>query len=182
MSNNAFPKTVAVNGAKLNFRLMEAKDRYTILNFAQGLTEAELSFMRRDITQPDIVDEWVRDIEAGRAVTILVEDGGRLVAYGTLYFSQLFWSRHLAELRVMVSSPYRNRGVGSALTRELLKLASAYPFDKLLAYMAVEDKAAQKMAESLGFKPEALLTDWIKTRDDRTHDLLIMAASLADAR
>lgn len=180
MPKKDFPKTVTANGSKYQFRLMDAKDRYTILNFARSLSEADLSFMRRDITQDEAVDAWIRDIEANRAVTLVVEDEGRVAGYGTLYYNQLFWNRHLAEIRVLVSSPYRNRGLGKKLTRELMLIAKELPLDKVMVYIAIEDKGAQRMVEGMGFKPEALLTDWIKTRDDRTHDLLIMSTSLAD--
>jgi hypothetical protein len=46
--------------------------------------------------------------------------------------------------------------------------------------MAIEDKGAQHVVEELGFKAEAILTDWVKTRDNRTHDLLIMSAPLVE--
>lgn len=180
MVEKGYPKIVNLNGSKYNFRLMEAKDRNTILNLARTMSEAELSFMRRDITQPEAVDDWIRDIETNRAISILVEDQGRVVAYGTLYYNQLFWSRHLAEIRVVVTSAYRNRGLGSRLTKELVNCAKELKLDKVLAYTAVEDKVAQRMMQSIGFEAEALLTDWIKTRDDRTHDLVIMSTSLAD--
>ncbi len=180
MAKKHFPKVVNLNGSKFTFRLMEAKDRNAILNLARTMSETELSFMRRDITQPEAVDDWIRDIEMNRAISILVEDEGRVVAYGTLYYNQLFWSRHLAEIRVVVTSAYRNRGLGSRLTRELMGFAKELNFDKVLAYTPVEDKVAQRMMQNIGFKAEALLTDWIKTRDDRTHDLVIMSTSLAD--
>ncbi|NWG16783.1 MAG: GNAT family N-acetyltransferase [Chloroflexi bacterium] len=180
MPKKDFPKIVTINGTKYVFRLMDAKDRHSILNFARGLSESDLSFMRRDITQAEVVDAWIKDIECNRAISIIVEDEDRLVGYGTLYYNQLFWNRHLAEIRVLVSSPYRNRGLGKRLTRELMALAREMPLDKVMVYLAIEDKGAQHMVEEIGFKAEALLTDWIKTRDERTHDLLIMATSLAD--
>lgn len=180
MLRKDFPKSVSINGTKYVFRLMETKDRHAILNFARGLSEADLSFMRRDITQPEAVDAWIKDIECNRAISVIVEDEGRLIGYGTLYYNQLFWNRHLGEIRILVSSPYRNRGVGKRLVRELMALAREMPLDKVTVYLAIEDKGAQHMAEEAGFKAEALLTDWIKTRDERTHDLLIMAASLTD--
>jgi len=36
------------------------------------------------------------------------------------------------------------------------------------------------MVEDLGFKPEAILSDWVKTRDDRHRDLLIMSTDLEE--
>jgi RimJ/RimL family protein N-acetyltransferase len=173
-----FPKKIGSNGANFVLRLMSSPDRNAILHLAQHLSEVDLSFMRRDITQPAMVDAWVRDIEAGRAITILAEDTDRIAAYATLHCNQFFWSRHLAEIRILVTSPYRNRRLGSLLTAELMNIARELRLEKVMSYMAVEDKSAQRMLEGHGFRAEALLADWVKTRDDRTHDLVIMCASL----
>ena len=46
-----------------------------ILAFARALPEHDLLFLRRDITQPDQVDAWLRDTTAGNATTVLAVDG-----------------------------------------------------------------------------------------------------------
>lgn len=176
-----YPKIVEAKGARFEFRLMGAGDKTAILNMAQSLSENDLQFMRRDITQPEMVDEWLHEVLTNRAIAILVEHEGRIVAYGTLFFNQFFWNRHLGELRIMVSSSYRNRNLGGRITGDLIAFAKTMPMiDKVFTYMAAEDKSAQRMTEDLGFKPEALLPDWVKTRDDRTHDLVIVAAQLSE--
>lgn len=178
MAKNPFPKTVSLNGLDFHLRLMTNHDRGAILSFAQRLDEVDLRFMRRDITQPEMVDSWVHDLESNRATTILMESNNQIIGYGTLYYNQLFWNRHIGEIRIMVSSPFRNRGLGNRVTRELMKIAKDIGLEKVVIYMAVDDKSAQRMVEDLGFTAEALLTDWVKTRDERTHDLLIMSAAI----
>jgi RimJ/RimL family protein N-acetyltransferase len=177
-----FPKAFAVNNVDLTLRLMTRQDRNAILHFAQHLDEVDLAFMRRDITQPEAVEHWIEDIEQNRAITILVESASGLLGYGTLYYNQFFWNRHLAEIRILVSSPYRNWGLGTRLTSELMLIGWELGLDKVMMYMRVDDPAARRMAEHLGLRAEAILTDWIKTRDDSKHDLLIMSTSLADIR
>jgi RimJ/RimL family protein N-acetyltransferase len=179
MFKERFPQTVTLNGVQYTFRLMTAADREAILRFTQSLSDGDVLFMRRDVTQPDAIDAWIKDIEAGRAITILIEDKSRLVAYGSVYYNQLFWNRHLAELRILVSSPYRNRGLGTRLSRELIALARELELEKVTCYMAIEDACARAVVEDLGFRPEAVLADWVKTRDGRTHDLVIMSAPLS---
>ncbi|MFW5696770.1 MAG: N-acetyltransferase family protein [Phototrophicaceae bacterium] len=173
-----FPKTINVNGYKYTFRLMDDKDRNKILTFANSLPDADLAFMRRDITQPEAVDSWIQDIQSQQAVTILVEDGDNLVGYGSLYHNRVYWNRHVAEVRILVSSPYRNHGIGKKLARELTQLAKERRLAKVIAYMTVDNLSARHVMEDMGFRPEAILADWVKTRDERTHDLLIMSTSL----
>lgn len=173
-----FPKTISVNGYRYVFRLMGENDRAKILSFANSLSEADLSFMRRDITQPEAVDAWIADVRSQQAVTILVEDGDNLAGYGSLYHNQTYWNRHVAEIRILVSSPYRNHGIGKKLARELTQLAKERRLAKVIAYMTVDNLSARHVLEDMGFRPEAILADWVKTRDERTHDLLIMSTSL----
>ncbi|MBL8156744.1 MAG: GNAT family N-acetyltransferase [Anaerolineae bacterium] len=180
MIREKYPYTITIHDKPFTLRLMTAQDRDVILYFAQHLPETDLSFMRRDITQPEAVDAWIRDVQSNRAVTILVEDQGNMVGYGTLYFNQLFWNRHLAEVRVLISSTHRNWGLGTRLMRDLTQFAQELKLDKVIVYMAVENDSARRMTTDLGFKAEAILADWVKTRDNRTHDLLIMSMALSE--
>jgi RimJ/RimL family protein N-acetyltransferase len=175
-----FPKHVKLGGTTFTLRLMTPQDRDVIFAFAHHLSESDLLFMRRDITQPEAVDAWIRDLEMQHAISILVEDEGKVIGYGTLYFHQLFWNRHVGEIRVLVSSPYRARGIGTRLTRELMSMAHDMELEKVVTYMAVDDKVGRSVVEDLGFTPEAILADWVKTRDNRRHDLLIMSTSLLE--
>lgn len=176
MIRKDFP--ITITDENVDFRFMTTEDREAINRMAQQLTEADLWFMRRDITQPEAVADWVHDIERHRATTVLAEYEGAVIGYGTIYYNQLFWNRHVAEIRVMVSSAHRNRGLGKKLVLQLVVLARELGLEKVISYMAVDDQGARRLFEDLGFVAEAVLTDWVKTRDNRTRDLLIMSTSL----
>lgn len=176
-----YPKTINISGDEYVLRQMTEADRNAITGLAQRLTERDLYFMRRDITQSEAIEEWIEDIDKNRAQSLLVEAGSQVIAYGTLYYNQFFWNRHLGEIRVVVNTPYRNRGIGSRITRELMGVARELRLEKVMMYMAVEDKGARSMVEDLGFRAEAILSDWVKARDNSTHDLLIMSIALAEA-
>jgi RimJ/RimL family protein N-acetyltransferase len=178
MSEQDYPKTTSILDTEYVFRLMTAKDRAVMADFVQSLSENDLLFVRRDVGQPEAIDSWLQDLEQDRAITILAEDKGRVAGYGTLHYNQLYWNRHIAEIRVLVSAAYRKRGVGKALAKELIGLARNLQLAKVVAYMPFTDKQARVVMEGIGFKPEAVLADWVKTRDDRTHDLLIMSVPL----
>jgi len=173
-----YPKTMSISGDEYTFRLMTNKDRDVLLGMVKQITDSDLWFLRHDITQNDAIDDWIRDIDHKRAQTLIVEDNGKAIAFGILYYNQVFWNRHLAEMRVLVASSHRNRGLGTKIARELTVLAKDLSLEKVLVYMEANDKAARRMVEDLGFKPEAILSDWVKTRDDRHRDLLIMSTDL----
>lgn len=178
--NSRYPRTITLESGPCTLRLMTAADRDAILLLAHHLPESDLLFMRRDITKPSAVDEWVRDIMTDRALTLLAERAGRIVGYGTLYYNQLFWNRHLGELRLLVSSPHRGQGLDAALVRELVLIARERGLEKVVIYMPIDDKPGRVVIEDMGFMPEAILQDWVKTRDERTHDLVVMSLSLVE--
>ena len=92
-----YPRTVALDKGSINLRLMEASDGDAILAFAQGLPPDDLLFLRLDITKPDGVAEWVRNIEAGRTITILAEDAGSIAGYASIHHNEVLWSRHVGD-------------------------------------------------------------------------------------
>lgn len=177
-----YPKHISLNGNNYDFRPMSQADRDAVVNMARHLPEADLAFMRRDITHPEAVDDWVRDIEHARSFTLLVEEAGRLIAYGTLHMDTFYWNRHIGEIRILVSSQFRNRGLGNRLVRELVGVGREHGLAKAIIYMAADDRGARRMVETLGFQPEAVLADWVMMRDGRTKDLLIMAAALKEIK
>jgi RimJ/RimL family protein N-acetyltransferase len=61
------------------------------------------------------------------------------------------------------------------LASEIYAVAGILGLRKLSAQMTLDQPGARATFERLGFKPEALLTDWVMSADGRTRDLLVMA-------
>src|SRR6266481_2905698 len=96
-----FPNEIALpNGRHLTLRLMGAGDRKRILTFARSLPPDDLLFLRTDITEPAIVDEWIADLERANTITVLAETGEELAGYATLHLEQARWTRRVGEIRV----------------------------------------------------------------------------------
>ena len=69
-------------------RLMAAKDKAAMLQFARNLPQEDLLFLHTDITDPVSEDEWIANIERGTTVTVLAEPDGSLEQRGVMTFSQ----------------------------------------------------------------------------------------------
>ena len=173
-----FPKQVELNKGSVELHLMTRADEQRMLSFAQALPEHDLMFLRRDITRPEVIKAWVDKIEAGGTVTVIADQCGEMIGYGTLSFSDYSWSRHVAELRVMVRPDKRDSGAGRFLTREVFRLALANGVEKMVARMTLDQTAARKLFQELGFRPEALLEDEVKDRHGELHDVLVMAVNV----
>lgn len=171
-----FPRKVELRGGQsVELRLMGAGDRDRMVAFARGLPEDDLLFLRSNITDPAAVDGWIANIADGRTISVVATDSDQIVGYATVHLSQAEWMRHLGEIRLLTGDRYRGAGLGRALASEIFTVASAIGLRKLSAQMTLDQPGARATFERLGFKPEALLTDWVISKDGRTRDLLIMA-------
>lgn len=175
ISKRRFPWTTTLGGKQINLRLMQPEDRASLLQFARSLPADDLLFLSMDITQPEAVDAWIREIESGRTVTILAEADGALLGHGTLNCNNLTWSRHLGEIQLLINPAFRGKGLGNLLADEINSVARAKNLQKIVARMASEQQGARQVFERLGFNVEALLTDYMIDRQGRTHDLIIMS-------
>jgi len=173
-----FPKTVELNKGEATLHLMSRADKQKVIDFAQALPEHDLLFLRRDITRPEVVEAWVTKIEDGGTFSAIAEKDGEMIGYGTLSLSEYSWSLHVAELRIMVRPDCRDSGIGRILTREMFRLALLQDIEKIVARMTLDQTAARKLFQELGFRPEALLENEVKDRFGNRHDVLVMAVDL----
>jgi len=159
---------------RVSIRLMGAPDRDSILLFARHLPPEDLLFLHSDITQPPIVDEWLRSIENGGTVTLLAEPDGTLEGYASLHLSPARWARRVAEVAINVAPEWQSRGLGEALCTEITALGGILELGKITARMVAEHKSARAMFERLGFHAQAFLPDWVEDQEGRGRDLLLM--------
>lgn len=170
-----YPWQTNLDGVEVSFRLMEPSDGDAVLAFARSLPDHDLMFLRIDITQPEVVEEWVENLKKGRTITVLAESEGEIVGYATLHRDEVSWRRHVGEIRVMLKPDLRGRGLGKIMANEVFAIAKDLGLQKIMVQMTTDQRGARGMVESLGFRPEALLADFVMARDGRTHDLLIMS-------
>ena len=169
-----YPWTTEIGGRRVTLRLMGRGDLDKAIQFARNLPEEDLMFLTIDITDTEVMEQWMRGVEAGRADTVLAECDGRFIGYGSLTYNQLHWTRHLGEIRLLVGRDWRGKGLGKLLVNEVFALAQEKGVQKIVARMAAEQRGALQVFERLGFKAEALLADFVIDRNDRTHDLIVM--------
>lgn len=176
----AYPRSCTLpEGPEVELRLMTPADRDAVLRFARNLPQEDLLFLRVDITEPAVVDDWMRNLESGRSITLAAIGGGRLVGYATVHRDPAPWTRRVGEIRVNVSPDYRGRGLGRVLTAQIFDVARAIGLAKLVAHMTSDQHGAQSAFRRLGFVPEAVLADYVEDRSGRLCDLVIMTYDIA---
>jgi len=181
---SAFPQAVKIaNGETLSLRPATPDDKAGIIDFAKGLDETDLLFLRVDITKSKVVSNWLKNIKAGETVSLLAvsdrdsedESSEQIVGYATVDRNQARWTRRVGEIRVNVAPSYRSQGLGRHLTAKIFDVARRLELRKLVAHMTPEQTGAQAAFNRLGFQSEAMLADFVEDRDGQTHDMLIMS-------
>ena len=123
MSKRKYPWITRVKDNKVTIRLMKPEDSGALLAFARSLPEDDLLFLSIDITRPEVIEGWSRHVEAGRTFTVMAEAGGKLIGHGTLYISELTWTRDMGEMQLLISREHRGGGLGSMLANEVFAIA-----------------------------------------------------------
>jgi ribosomal protein S18 acetylase RimI-like enzyme len=154
---------------------MTPADRDAVLSMARSLPPNDLLFLRVDITQPRVVDEWVDNVQKGRTITVLAEIGGEIAAEATIHINEVLWTRHVGAIRIIVVPKYRRLHLGRHLAEEVFAIAKNRGLEKITAQMTPDQAAACATFERLGFEPEALLADYVVDREGQKRDLLIMS-------
>lgn len=178
-SSHELPRTAECNGATVELRAMTADDQAAVLAFAHTVPEHDLLFLRRDITQPKVVAAWAQAIETGDIFTVLAWSGDEVVGCAAVVRDRLSWSGHVAELRVLVSSAMRGKGLGALLAHEAFAHALEAGAEKLTAQMTLDQKGAMSVFEHLGFSMEAMLKDHLKDQTGRRHDMVVLSHDVA---
>jgi len=172
-----YPKRVSLRGGRtVELRLLGVDDRDRVLAFARALPPDDLLFLRRNITDRSAVDGWIADAKAGRNITVLAMDGESIAGYASVNLNPATsWMRHHGEIRLLTALEARGLGVGRVLASEIFRAAETLGLRKLTAQMTLDQAGARATFEHLGFRPEALLADWVMDTRGQTRDLLVMA-------
>jgi len=170
-----FPLPLTLQGKALVFRPLSSTCGDAMVEFARGLPEQDLLFLDRDIAQPPVVDQWLRDVSVGKLVTIAAWQDETIVGYATMDRGNARWTRHVAELRVVVAESCRGIGLGRWLLELVFEMALEAGVTKLVARMTPDQAGALNLFQRLGFEQEAVLRDHSLDANGLTHDLLMLS-------
>jgi RimJ/RimL family protein N-acetyltransferase len=132
----------------------------------------ERALLQTTWNQPD--DIALMALVGGRIVGGRIV-GGRIV--GSLSFATPKRRRlnHAGFLGMLVAAPWRGKGIGTALLTMLIDWAKAHPtLEKLCLTVLVDNAAAIRLYEKLGFLGEGLRRGQVKHAENRYADELAM--------
>ena len=159
-------------------RHMMPEDLDLSLAFFESLPEEDRAYLRRDVVQREVVEKRIREIHASDVIRLVATAGDQVVADGSLERSTEEWKKHVGELRLIVARPYRRKGLGRLMARELFLLAASAKMEEILVRMMRPQKAAQSIFHRLGFHQEVVLPDYVVDREGKKQDMILMRCDL----
>lgn len=163
------------NGSHVVIRRMSPSDRTALQRFYRQLPEEDRQFLNDDVAEEDWINRFFDRVDDETFVSVVAESDGDIVGNATLARTLHGWTRHVAEIRVVVAREFQRKGLGTALAKAVVKLAVGMGLEKMVAQVVDNQVGARRAFEKLGFKEEAVLKDHVKDIRGFKRDLLIMS-------
>lgn len=170
-----YPLTTPLrDGSCVRLRPMTAQDGEPLRAFFARIPEDERFLLKDDVTSPAVIQGWCSALDYDRALPLLAEADGRVVANAVLIRHRGGWLGQAAEIRVVVDPAYRGRGLGVTLMRELLDIASDAELDQV-DFQMVKDAQDDAIgaARFLGAVQAGCIEGMARDLHGHAHDVLI---------
>jgi L-amino acid N-acyltransferase YncA len=177
---SAFPKDVTLRDeTTVSVRPLGESDGEALLAFFSRVPETERYFLKDDVTSPKVIGRWTSDINYDRALPLVALEGERIIANAVLMRSRHGAYRSVAGIRVVVDPDARQRGLGTALMKELCDIAADGELERVTAeFVAGLQDDAIAAAERLGFLRAATIHELLRDQHGRPHDVAVMSLPL----
>ena len=166
------------DGTSVLIRPMLADDLDRSWAFFQALSPEDRAYLRRNITSREAVEARIVAMGTGRVKRLVAVTGERIVADASLELENGGWKGHVGELRMIVATDYRRKGLGRWMARGLYSVAAEAKLEEIMVKVMRPQVAARSIFRRLGFHEETLLPDYVKDIEGRKHDLILMRCDL----
>lgn len=163
------------DGTEVILRSLQEGDIEKSHQFFHTLSDEGRLFYRRNITSRDVIAARISETSGGNVIRIIAEKDERIIGEGTLEIPVSGWSRHVAELKIVVSEDMQGKGLATILGRELMMMAMRRGAEKIIVNLMENQASAIKVLTKLGFTREAVMKNYVKDARGFKHNLLIMS-------
>ncbi len=181
MLTKDYPKTVTLRDKRdVVIRLLKDDDLDSLHRFFVGLPEEDRVFLRHDVTDRELLRRWTEQIDLDSVTPLVAVDGDAIVGDATLHFEKSGWMQHIGAIRIVTATTHRANGLGTFLTRELVRVAQIRGIEKLRALMLENDEGSFKMLRGAGFELVAVLKEMGKDRKGKKCNIAVMVNDVED--
>jgi GNAT superfamily N-acetyltransferase len=181
--NQEFRKIgILKDGTKVTLRPMVKEDRDKLIDFFLRVSDQDRQFLRNNVRDPKVIDNWVQHIDYHRVFPLLAEVDGKIVGDATLHMRRTGWKRHLGNIRVTVAEEFQGRGLGTLLINEIAELAVEFGLEKLISEIYFNAPGAITAFKNAGFVVKAVFEDLVKDIYGNNADMIVMVCDVEGRR
>jgi ribosomal protein S18 acetylase RimI-like enzyme len=174
-----YPKKVQLKGGTaVAIRPMVKEDAGKLHAFFMRVPREDRLFLRDDVSIRDVIDEWAEDLDYEKVLPLVAEIDGNIVGDATLHRRKFGWTSHVGKVRVVIDPGFREKGLGTALVKELIGIAKLAGLDFLVIELMADQKRAIAAFKGLGFEKEAVFYNYVKDQTGEQRDLVVMMKNL----
>ena len=176
----AYPKEIKLrDGRKCVLKPMTAMDKDALQDFFRRLSPEDRYYFKDDVTDPQVIEKWVQDVDYDRSLPLLAWVDDAIAADGTLHRSRANARRHVGKIRISVAPDMRECGLGTTILQELTQIANENGLERLLLEAVVDKEAAAiKAAEFVGFVRAGILPGHARDADGHPRDIVLLEMPL----
>ena len=177
-----FPRIATLNdGGQVTIRPLQPDDSAALHRFFLRVPEEDRFYLNNDVTASEVIREFTGNISMDVAIPLVAVSGDKIVADSTLHRSRRASRRHVGELRIVVDSEYRGRGLGARLIDELIQLGVDLGVGRLMLELVDRrEMPAIQAAKAAGFEQVAVLEGRVRDMYGIMQDLVILEFPLEE--
>ncbi|MDP8240706.1 MAG: GNAT family N-acetyltransferase [Candidatus Hatepunaea meridiana] len=170
------------DGTTAEIKLLTAKDIPALRELYKELRAEERSRIREDVLNEHYEKRLTNQIKDENIFRIVAWQRGRIFASMTVERGFAHWLKHTCELRTVVHPDHRRIGIATHLLEEAIRYADSLDIEKLYINLMSEQTEAIRMAETLGFRFEAVLRDHVKDSFGTYHNIQVYSMDISSAK
>jgi len=163
------------NQKRIMLRFLHEGDRVDLISLFQTAPDEDFRFCKHDLKNLNLLNHWLDHINSTRLLPLGAVDleDNQLIAAATLLRGK-HTANHIGEIKLFISKPFRNLGLGSKILDELILLAVQGKLHWMRAEVVTDQKQMIKALRQKGFQIRVTLEDFFMRKDGVTHDVAFM--------
>jgi len=170
-----YPREIRLrDGARLTLRPMVREDADRLWDFFRRVPPEDRMYFREDVGRKKVVERWAENLDYAAVLPILALEGNSVVGDATLHRNRTGWMQRVGTIRIQISPAFRQRGLGTAMIREMRHLGEKAALRNLVAEAIEEQHAAIRAFEKMGFARKCVFRNFVNDQKGGLHDLVVL--------
>lgn len=175
-----YPREIMLrDGARLTLRPMGREDADRLWEFFCRIPPEDKMYFRVDVDRKEMVERWAEHLDFDSVLPILALEEDRVVGDATLHRNKTGWKQRVGTVRIQIAPEFRNRGLGTAMLREMRHLGEKAALHYLMAEAIEEQQPAIRAFEKMGFERVGVYRNFVNDQKGALHNLVVLLYHMA---